>query len=142
MKLQKLKILSVSALLVIVLLAVPMKTHAADDLFNQACKTAPTSTACQQVDTQKKSGNNNPVSGTRGILQDATNIFAMVAGTAGLLMLVYSGFVYVTAGGARAGDNATRAREARTTMVSAVTGIIIVALAWTIISYINSNIIH
>lgn len=143
---KKLRLLAASLFLTISFISFAPNLQA-EDIFQQSCdsegSTSPQakSTTCQQVDEQTASGV-NPVSGPEGIIQDATNIFAIVAGVAGLIMLFYGGFVFATAGGARAGDNSARAREARTVVVSAITGMIIVALAWTIITYINTRIIH
>lgn len=118
---------------------------AAFNLFGQACdpnNSDSNNPACQQAAGQSGSNADNPISGPHGIIQEAANIFALVAVVAALILIVYSGFVFVTAGGTRAGDNSSRARNARSTLTSAITGLIIVALAWTIVTYINTRIIH
>lgn len=116
--------------------------QAQSDFFDEACSTgnSKNSPICKQVDQQNKT-NENPISGPRGVLKQAADIFALVAVVAGTILIIYSGFIYATAGGARAGDNASRAREARSTIVSAVVGIIIVALAWTIVTIINTKLL-
>ncbi len=114
----------------------------AENLFEDACKTgaAKNSPVCKQVQEQKTSGQ-NPISGPHGIIQQAANIFALVAAVGGTILIVYGGFVFATAGGSRAGDNATRARQARTIIVSALTGMVIVAFAWLIVTFVNTRVI-
>ncbi|KKU20152.1 MAG: hypothetical protein UX30_C0003G0027 [Candidatus Saccharibacteria bacterium GW2011_GWA2_46_10] len=118
----------------------------AEDLFEDACKTgaAQSSPACQQVQEQKASGQ-NPIAGPDGILQQVANVFALVAAVGGTILIVYGGYVFVTAGGSiggqRATDSPTRARQARSIITSALTGMVIVAFAWLIVTFINTRII-
>jgi hypothetical protein len=111
--------------------------------FQQACNPAFTTDnhVCNASADQIKSSE-NPISGPHGIIQEATNVFALITIVGGMVVMGYAAFVFVTAGGARSGDNASRARNARTSIVSALTGIAIAALAWTIITFVNTRIIH
>lgn len=124
------------------------KTNAQANLFEQACDprnlAAQNSPACQQVEEQKTS-DQNPIAGPKGILQQVANVFALVAAVGGTILIVYGGYVFVTAGGSiggqRATDSPTRARQARTIITSALTGMIIVAFAWLIVTFVNTRII-
>src|SRR4051812_34780011 len=110
-------------------LSLSAKTYAYDPL-DAACKNAAgNSPACQQNDNTTGQLATNPISGPKGVIQEAATVFTLVAVIGALITIVYSGFVFVTAGGSRAGDNSTRARNARTTIISAATGIIIVSFA-------------
>ncbi len=83
---------------------------------------------------------NNPVAGPSGILQTVTNIMALLTGIVAVIMIIVSGMQFITAGGnfagQRAGDNPSKARKARANLVSASVGAAIVALSWTIVTFI------
>lgn len=99
------------------------------------------SPSCKQKKEQltKKT---NPVVTT---IKTAANILALVAAIAAAITIVYSGYVFVTAGGSiggqRSGDNPTRARQARSTLTGSVIGLIIVALAWSITTFIINRLL-
>lgn len=143
----KLMLVGLCLMLVLAFFDFMPKADAAD-LFDQACKvsTAQNSPACQQVKEQNKPEAQNPIAGPHGILQQAANIFALVAAVGGTILIIYGGFVFVTAGGSiggqRSTDSPTRARQARTIISSALTGMIIVAFAWLIVTFVNTRIIH
>lgn len=103
------------------------------------------SPVCQQKKEQadKPAGKDkNPVV---RVINTATNILALVAGVGAVIIIIYSGFVFVTAGGAlggqRSGDNPTRARQARSSLTGALIGLIIVALAWSIITFFTNRLL-
>lgn len=116
----------------------------AEDIFQQACSTGNSadSPTCQQAAEQNNPNAENPVSGPKGTIQAAANVFALVTVLAGLILIAYSAFMFASAGGQRAGESSTRARQARTTLVSALGGIIVVSLAWIIVTLINTRINH
>lgn len=93
---------------------------------------ANTSPACQQAAEQRASGS-NPVAGSGGVLQKASNLIAIMTGIIGVTMIIVGGFSYVTLGGAA---NAEKSKKARSMILSAVTGIIVVALAWSIVTFV------
>ena len=135
--------------LLVVVCAVLLSSHTtgAFSLFGDACKPgngASQGPVCQQNDKQKKAGT-NPVAGPNGIINSAVNIIAVGAGVAAVIIIIISGFMFVTAGGniggQRAGDNPSRAKNARAALIGAVIGLAIIALAWTIITYVTHNVI-
>ena|SRR3990167_3087579 len=102
------------------------------------------SSTCRQKRDQQASGT-NPLAGPDGVIQTAADLIALVAGIIAVITIIVSGFMFVTAGGAiggqRAGDNPTRAREARTVMTGAIIGLVVIALAWSIVSFVNDRIL-
>lgn len=110
-------------------------------IFEQACQNAEGSVTCNQAD-QQNANNTNPVSGPQGALQTGANIFALVASIAAVIYIVYSGIVFATAGGVRSGDNSTRIRQARSHIISSLIGLVIIALAWTLVSFVNYKILR
>lgn len=123
-------------------------TYGFDPLSGPCSQSGAQNTAiCQQNTTQQTSkNNNNPVAGPNGVLQSVTNVMATLTGIVAVVMIVISGFQFVTAGGSiagqRAGDNPSKARKARSTLIAAVIGLIIVALSWTIITFVVQKIVQ
>ena len=115
------------------------------DPFEDVCTgSAASSPTCQQKKAQEAAGT-NPVAGPGGIISDAANIIALVGGIDAVIIIIISGFVFVTAGGAiggqRAGDSPTRAKNARTVLVGAVIGLVVIALGWSITTFIINTVI-
>lgn len=140
-------IFTVLLALAITFLLIPTpKLSAVFDPLEEACKgTAITSPACQQKRNQENEGNPNPVAGPNGIIQKAADIMAIVAGAAAVIIIIISGLMFVTAGGAvggqRAGDNPTRAKNARATLTYALVGLAVIALAWSFITFITHQVV-
>ena len=114
---------------------------AAYDPLGGACSgQAASSPVCQQYANQQNNPNSNPITGNNGVLQTVTNIMALLTGIVAVVMIIISGFTFMTAGGniagQRAGDNPSKAKKARAQLTAAVIGLIIVALSWTIITFI------
>lgn len=137
----KLILISILAAAPIYIGTLPVSAASDNNLFDPACQASTDNNVCNSASDQNGS-TNNPVSGPHGVIQEATTVFALVTIVGGTIIAIYSGIVFVTAGGARAGDNSSRARNARTTLISALTGIAIAALAWTIVTYVNTQINH
>ncbi|OGL37905.1 hypothetical protein A3E49_01350 [Candidatus Saccharibacteria bacterium RIFCSPHIGHO2_12_FULL_49_19] len=142
-----LSILKLTLALSLVLVLFNFLTPAVDAQFDpleDPCTAAPDSPTCRQKEEQRTSGT-NPIAGPDGIIQTAANLIALVAGIIAVITIIISGFIFVTAGGAiggqRAGDNPTRAREARTVLTGAIIGLVVVALAWSIVSFVNDRIL-
>lgn len=77
-------------------------------------------------------------------IKTAADIVALVTGAVAVVMIVVSGFTFITAGGSvtgqRSGDP-NRLKSARATLSAAIIGLVIIALAWTIISFVTDRII-
>jgi hypothetical protein len=130
-------------LLPIVLLCVSVSTVHAFNLFNDACsgQKAASSPTCQQAATQTQN-NNNPAIDT---INTAANIIALVTGIGAVIMIIISGFKFVTAGGATPGQRAgdpNAIKSARATLTASIIGLAVVALAWTITRFITDRLIQ
>lgn len=93
---------------------------------------------CQQVKNQNDDASNtNPVIIK---IRQAANLIALLAGIIAVITLIYSGFQFITAGGViggqRAGDNPGGAKKARSTLISTLVGLVIIALAWSIVNIV------
>ena len=70
-----------------------------------------------------------------GLVTDIINIFSWIVGVVCVIMIIYGGFRYVTAGGDP--GNVTKAKD---TILYAIIGLIIVALAQVIVKFILSKV--
>jgi hypothetical protein len=118
----------------------PAPARAFDFFPNNVCHAADTTTkdtngspVCQQATSQKQS-NNNPVIST---IQTASSIMAFLAGVLAVIMIIVSGFTFVTSGGSSEATASARKR-----IVNSIIGIVIVGLAWLIIRVITDRIIQ
>lgn len=66
-----------------------------------------------------------------GLFSTIVNILSVVVGVAAVIMIIVGGFKYVTSGG-----DANKATSARNTIIYAIIGLIIVALARIIINFV------
>jgi hypothetical protein len=111
------------------------------NILGTACKPGQNGSqgsVCQQNAKQNAApGNGNPVIDR---INTAANIIALIAGIAAVVTIIYSGIQFITAGGVvggqRAGDNPGGAKKARATLINAIEGLIIVALAWSIVNFV------
>ncbi|MEX2054709.1 MAG: hypothetical protein WD972_00870, partial [Candidatus Andersenbacteria bacterium] len=128
-----------ASLLAMLALIFPAVNVSAADPLEAVCKkaTAKNSPTCKQYLAQKGDTTNpNPVVNT---IRTAANLIAIVAGIGAVIIIIISGFKYVTAGG---GDSPTKSKEAQSTLTGAVIGLIIVALAWAIVNFVTNALIH
>lgn len=87
------------------------------------CSQAPESAVCQDKNTTQ-----NPVI---RIIRTAANIVAFLTGVAAVIMIMISGFVFVTSGG-----SPERTTSARRRLIYSVIGLAVVALSWVIITLV------
>jgi len=74
----------------------------------------------------------NQTTGTfNNILKKIINIFSVIVGVVAVIMIVYGGFRYITSGG-----NSEKITSARNTIVYALIGLVIVALAQIIVKFV------
>jgi hypothetical protein len=67
----------------------------------------------------------------QGVLTTIVNLFSIVVGLIAVIMLIYGGLKYITSGG-----DSGKAASARTAIVSAIIGLVIVALAQIIVQFV------
>ncbi|OVE79233.1 hypothetical protein BVY00_00970 [bacterium G20] len=131
------KIIFATLISVLGLFFVTVPVTLADSPLDQACNTnADTynSPLCQQAQTQ---GKKNPISGPGGVINKAANIIALITGIGAVIMILIGGFFYVTSAG-----NTENAAKAKARILSAFIGLVVVALAWTIVRLITDRVIR
>lgn len=134
------------------LLAIPTVSFAASNynalcpkVSNGVCTEGPCATAeaaqsptCKQAAQQVADANNtNPITGNGGVLQVAINIIAALAGIVAVIMVIVGGMNFITSNG-----NPENVKKARTRIISALIGAAVVALSWTILSFVNNKFIN
>jgi hypothetical protein len=68
------------------------------------------------------------------LAKEVVNIFTIIVGAASVFMIIYGGFRYITSGG-----SSEKVGNAKNTLIYAIIGLIIVALAQTIIHFVLSR---
>lgn len=103
---------------------------AATDPFSSVC--TETGATGSSVCTTK---NSNPIYGPTGIIVKITKIIAIIAGIASVIIIMIGGMMYITS----AGDSG-RASSARSTVLFALIGLVIIVAAQTIIVFVIDRI--
>lgn len=100
------------------------------DVFNGACSqgNGGSSAACASRNSA------NPLTGPNGVLRKVTLVVAAVAGVGAVLVILLSGLKYIQAGG-----DPAKVADAKNTLMYAIVGLIIIAAAESIISFILSR---
>lgn len=132
-KIKKFLLVSSSSLLLLFAVSVPATVGAAcNALSNQIAKGASQATpgngAGGTVDCGAAAG------GTEGLgklARNVVNIFSFVIGAIAVIMIIYGGFRYITSGGSSEGVGA-----AKNTLIYAIIGLIVVALAQVIVQFV------
>jgi len=94
------------------------------------CTNVSGSAVCQ--DSSKKA--TNVVTGGNGVLTKVTNIIALVAGIAAVILIIVGSIRYVASGG-----NSDKVEEAKRTIIYSLIGIVIIVLAKLIVSLVIAN---
>lgn len=114
----------------VLLLLVPAAS--AVDLF-KPCDTATNggknSAVCIE---EKKTG--NPISGPNGVINKAAGIVAIVAGIASVILVIIAGLKFITANG-----DSSKIANARSTLIYAAVGLVITAIAGSIVAFLADN---
>jgi len=77
--------------------------------------------------------NSNSSTAVGTLAQTIVNIFSVVVGAASIIMIIYSGFRYITSGG-----SSERIGNAKTTLIYAIIGLVVVALAQILVHFVLS----
>jgi hypothetical protein len=130
--LQKIKnnILALSATVFLALTFVPAVATAqtTPDVQNNLCGGA---TSLQVDSNQTCNNTSGSVSSFNHILTEVINIFSVVVGVVAVIMIIVAGFRYITSGGKQ--ESVTGAKN---TILYAVIGLVIVALAQIIVRFV------
>ncbi len=107
----------------------PQPSDTTNILFG-ACKgKAASSAAC----LEDKATTVNPVN---HYIKIGADIVAFITGVVAVIMVILSGFSYITSGG-----NSEKATAARRRLLAGVIGLAIVALAWTLITFLTDSLV-
>ena len=98
----------------------------AEDVFEDVCTKAPTSTVCQSRTPAGK----NPLFGPDGVLTSAISIMSIVVGIAAVIVIIVGGLKLVTSG-----SNPQDVAKARETIIYAIVGLVIALLAQVIVQF-------
>ena len=90
------------------------------------------SAACQDSATENNSvdGSGNYKNPVYHIINVAADIIAVIGGIAGVITIIIGGMNYVTSGG-----NSESITKGKNRIIGALIGLVIIALAWTIVSF-------
>jgi hypothetical protein len=110
----------------------PDLVSAQTDVFGGACEQAPNSVACEEA----KKNATDPVSGRGGVLQTTVNVLALISAISAVIIIVISGIAFATSGG-----NPDRAKTARGMIIYSLVGLVVIALAWTLISFVIGKVL-
>jgi hypothetical protein len=80
------------------------------------------------------SANNNGNIDIGGLARTVVNIFSIIVGAVAVIMIIYGGFRYITSGG-----DSNSVGAAKNTLIYAIVGLIIVALAQVIVHFVLST---
>lgn len=89
---------------------------------------------CEGVEGASGEGcdtNGDPDSTLTNVAADITRWFSIIVGAISIIMIIYGGFRYITSGG-----DSNRVGAAKNTLIYAIIGLIIVALAQIIVSFV------
>lgn len=110
-------------LFVVVLGGLPAHVSAQDDAINDACRNAPNSPVCRDLQNRR-----DPVSGSNSLFLRVFTILSIVAGIIAVIILVVGGIEMMTSDG-----DPQKFSSARNLIIYAFVGILIVAFAQAIV---------
>ena len=97
---------------------------------------APKSAVEQGADAARASGMPSELIGDNGVFGRITNVILLIVGIVSVIMLIYGGLRYILSGG-----DSKKVTDAKNTILYAIIGLIVVALAEIITAFV-SNIIR
>lgn len=100
------------------------------------CASNPNAPTCQQA-TDQGSASSNRLTGKGNIINVASDILALAAGIAAVIIIIVGGLTMVTSGG-----NTEAMAGARRRIIASIIGLVIVALAWTLTRFITDKLIQ
>lgn len=112
--------------LAVIPVVAPVAVHAADIGNNLKCGSNldASGSGCDSNVTTGSSNLNN-------VITDIVNIFSVIVGIVSVIMIIYGGFRYVTSGG-----DSGNVSSAKNTIIYAVIGLVVVALAQFIVQFV------
>lgn len=98
-------------------------------ISNQLCNGITVTTGSQNSNCAQSS--NGISNGIGTLAKQAVNILSLVVGVVSVIMIIYGGFKYITSGG-----ESGKVTSAKTTLIYAILGLIVVALAQIIVQWV------
>ncbi len=96
-----------------------------------ACPSSPSDAQSQVLNGISQTGSNCSGGGVDSAIKAAVNILTLVVGIAAIVMIVYSGFRYITS----AGDS-NRVSAAKSTLIYAIIGLAIIGLSQVLVHWV------
>jgi hypothetical protein len=119
--------LALATLLSSAILLVPSAALAAADITTNLCGGANQSALGEGGDCTEDSGGLT----VQGVATDIINVFSWIVGIISVIMIIYGGFRYITSAG-----NDSSVSAAKNTILYAIIGLVIVALAQVIVRFV------
>jgi hypothetical protein len=119
--------------MLIVLSIAPATSYAAnifDSGDNSVCSSSSSNTKNSAL-CSGDTNTTNPISGSGGVLDTAINIIAAVAGVSAVFFILMSGYRFLNSGG-----DSAKIAAARATLIYAIIGLVVIALARVIIGFV------
>ena len=104
-------------------------TSFAYDPFKKSCAAASASNVCVEA----QNSTTNPIYST---IHTAANIIALIAGIAAVIIIILAGLNLVTSAG-----NSEAATKSRKRITSALIGLVIIAVAWSLVTFVVNRVI-
>ncbi len=133
----KLKIVLTPLILITCLIFTATPAALAASPLDEACKGAASESPICKQSQEQNDNPSNPVSGPSGVINTAANIIAAAAGIGAIIMILIGAFFYVTSAG-----NADNAAKAKSRILSAFIGLVVVAMAWALVRLITDRVIR
>lgn len=112
--------------------ALPAVASAAADVQNSVCNGATNLDLTQATSGNEcKTNATDTTSSFQGVLTKIINIFSIIVGVIAVIMIIFGGFRYITSGGQQEG-----VKNAKNTILYALIGLVIVALAQIIVKFV------
>lgn len=130
---KRLFLLTLTGLIVLMGVAAPAGVFAFDP-FSAVCSqtNASDSTLC----TDKSQGTTNPLTGKNGLFRGIAGTIALISGVIAVIIIIIAGLRYITSGG-----DPAKAKSAKDAIVAAIIGLVIIALADSIISFVIGRVL-
>lgn len=126
---KKIAMLMSTLMLVLVPMAVPVTGFAAVNIRDKLCDSASSLTVdgsgtCETTTAEGATEINN-------IIETVVNIFSVLVGVVAVIMIIWGGLRYITSGG-----DSTKITSAKNTIIYALIGLVVVALAQFIVKFV------
>lgn len=127
-KIKQLITVAAFGLMVVAPVAVPVSVSAATaNIQDSLC----TGTELQTTDTTCAASTADAGTNVNDLIADVVNIFSLIVGVVAVIMIIVGGFKYITSGG-----ESSNVTGAKNTILYAIIGLVIVALAQFIVRFV------